>query len=200
MYVIGLTGNIATGKSTVMAILAELGAEIIDADTVAHELMLPRAPAYVQVVAEFGDGILAADGAIDRKKLGAIVFRDPVRLHRLDEIVHPAVVRHVAEYLPHAKRPVVVVEAIKLIEAGMTALCDEVWVVTSPPELQAARLMQSRELTQAEALARINAQPPQSDKVRVAHVVLANDGSLADLRRRIMDEWTRIQRRETAQA
>jgi dephospho-CoA kinase len=200
MYVIGLTGNIATGKSTVMAVLAELGAEIIDADKVAHELMLPGAPAYVQVLAEFGDGILAPGGAIDRKKLGAIVFRDPARLHRLDEIVHPAVVQHVAAYLPHAKCPVVVMEAIKLIEAGMTALCDEVWVVTSPPELQAARLMQSRGLTRAEAEARISAQPPQSEKARVATVVLDNSGSLADLRRRITDEWTRIQRRETAQA
>ncbi len=200
MYVIGLTGNIATGKSTVMAILAELGAEIIDADKVAHELMLPGAPAYVQVVAEFGAGILAADGEIDRKKLGAIVFADSERLRRLDDIVHPLVVRHVAAYLPLVKRPVVVMEAIKLIEAGMTALCDEVWVVTSPPELQAARLMQSRGLTRAEALTRINAQPPQSEKARVAHVVLANDGSLADLRRRIVDEWTRIQRRQTAPA
>jgi len=195
MYVIGLTGNIATGKSTVMAILAELGAEIIDADKVAHTLMIPGAPAYEQIVAEYGRGILAADGAIDRKKLGAIVFASPERLRRLDAIVHPLVVQRIAARLPQAGRPVVVIEAIKLIEAGITALCDEVWVVTSPPEAQAARLVQSRGLTQAEALARINAQPPQSEKARVARVVLDNRGSLDELRRRIGDEWTRIQHR-----
>lgn len=200
MYVIGLTGNIATGKSTVMVALAAHGAEIIDADKVAHELMTPGAPAHTAIVAEFGDSILAPDGAIDRKKLGAIVFASPERLRRLDEIVHPLVVRRIAALLPQAARPVIVIEAIKLIESGLTALCNEVWAVTSPPEAQAARLMRSRGLTQAEALARINAQPPQSEKARVARVVLENAGSLADLRRRIDDEWTRIQHHDAARA
>lgn len=195
MIVIGLTGNIATGKSTVLQILEELGAEVIDADRVAHDLMAPGMPAHQGVVAAFGDGVLAPGGTIDRKALGAIVFRDPERLRQLDRIVHPAVVQRIAERLPQITRPVVVIEAIKLIEAGLTALCDEVWVVTSLPETQAARLMATRGLSREEALARINAQPPQGEKAAAARVVIENDGTREQLRARIAGEWERIRRK-----
>ncbi|MCC7354682.1 MAG: dephospho-CoA kinase, partial [Anaerolineae bacterium] len=118
-YVIGLTGNIGTGKSTVLAHLAELGARVIDADKVAHEVILPGGLAYDAVLAAFGPGILAASGRIDRTKLGAIVFADPQALARLESIVHPAVFARTQELIAAAKEAIVVIEAIKLLESGM---------------------------------------------------------------------------------
>ncbi|MFN2229888.1 MAG: dephospho-CoA kinase, partial [Anaerolineae bacterium] len=116
---IGLTGNIATGKSVVAQMLSELGARVIDADKVAHEVMAPGAPAYDAVVDAFGPAVLAPDGTIDRGKLGGIVFRDPTALQRLEAAVHPATIAEVTLRILQATEPVVVVEAIKLIEAGL---------------------------------------------------------------------------------
>jgi dephospho-CoA kinase len=125
---IGLTGNIATGKSQVAQMLAELGARVIDADKVAHEVMQPTGPAYNAVVQAFGRGILAADGSIDRARLGAIVFRDPAALRQLETLVHPATAAEVDRRIAQAVEPVVVVEAIKLIEAGMHRRYHALWV------------------------------------------------------------------------
>ena len=116
---IGLTGNIATGKSEVGRMLAELGARVIDADAVAHQVMRRGDPAYDAVVEAFGPEILRPDGEIDRTRLGAIVFADKEALHRLEAIVHPQVIAHVDALIRDASEPVVVVEAIKLIDAGM---------------------------------------------------------------------------------
>jgi dephospho-CoA kinase len=189
---IGLTGNIATGKSVVAQMLAELGAHVIDADKVAHEVMQPGGPAYDAVLA-FGREILAADGTIDRGRLGAIVFRDPTALQRLEAAVHPATIAEVDRRIAQATEPVVVVEAIKLIEAGMHRDYDALWVVTAPRWLQITRLMDARGLSEEEAALRVDAQPPQQEKAALADLVLVNDAGLAQLREKVEAAWMQVQ-------
>jgi dephospho-CoA kinase len=192
---VGLTGNIATGKSTVARILAELGACVIDADAVAHEMMRPSGPAYGAVVAAFGPEILAADGSIDRARLGAIVFRDPQAMRRLEAVVHPPTIAEVDRRIAGAEAPVVVVEAIKLIEAGMHRSYDALWVVTAPRSAQIARLVTNRDLSREEAVLRVDGQSPQEEKAALADVVLVNDGSVADLRQKVETAWAQLQKR-----
>ena len=141
-FVIGLTGNIATGKSLVAKMQSNLGAEHIDADRLAHQVMAPGTPAHHQIAATFGPEVLAADGTIDRPKLGRVVFGDSHALARLEEIVHPAVIQLTRDRIAGSAAPVVVVEAIKLIESGMVRqLCDTLWVVSAPRALQIQRLI-----------------------------------------------------------
>jgi dephospho-CoA kinase len=187
---IGLTGNIATGKSEVARMLAELDAYVIDADTVAHEMMRRNGPAYDAVVEVFGQEILATDGTIDRRKLGAIVFRDPAALRRLEAAVHPVTIAEVDRRIALAAAPVVVVEAIKLIEAGMHRGYDALWVVTAPRSSQIARLVAKRGLTEKQAALRVDAQSPQAEKAALADLVIVNDGDLAALREKVKAAWT----------
>ena len=192
MYVIGLTGNIATGKSTVAAMLASLGAEVIDADLLAHEVMRPDTVASGRIVERFGRGILAPSGEIDRQALGAIVFADPAALADLERIVHPAVVHETLHRLARSARPVAVVEAIKLLEANMRQHTDAVWVVTSPRRQQLERMVRSRGLTPAQAAMRIDAQPPQADKIARADVVIDNSRHLAVTWRQVVRAWNAL--------
>jgi dephospho-CoA kinase len=194
-YLIGLTGNIATGKSEVGRILADLGAKVIDADQVAHQVMKPQGPAFGAVVKAFGNGILDDHGAVDRAKLGRIVFRDPAALRRLEAAVHPATIAEVGRHIGEASERVVVVEAIKLIEAGMHRLYDELWVVTSPRALQIERLMENRNLSEEEAQVRVDAQPPQEEKIALADRVFVNDQDLSELEARVRAAWAEIQPR-----
>ncbi len=189
---IGLTGNIATGKSEVARMLSALGARVIDADKVAHEVMAPGGPAYEAVVSAFGRTILAPDGTVDRGKLGAIVFRDPEALRRLEAAVHPATTTEVARRIMEADERVIVVEAIKLIEAGMHRHYDALWVVTAPRPLQIARLVNARGLPEKEAALRVDAQPPQEEKAAAADLVIANDGDLDALRAKVQAAWLEI--------
>ena len=192
---IGLTGNIGTGKSVVAQMLDELGARAIDADKVAHEVMAPGGPAYDAVVHAFGREILAPDGTLDRGKLGAIVFRDPDALRRLEGAVHPATIAEVTRRIIEATEPVVVVEAIKLIEAGMHRAYDALWVVTAPRSLQIERLVHNRGLTKEAAALRVDAQPPQEEKAAIADLVIANDGDLDALREKVQAAWSEIRAR-----
>jgi len=189
---IGLTGNIATGKSEVGRMLAELGARVIDADAVAHQVMRRGGPAYAAVVEAFGPDILRPDGEIDRARLGAIVFADAEALRCLEAIVHPEVIARVDALVREATEPVVVVEAIKLIEAGMHRDCHALWVVTCPREQQIARLMRTRGLSEAEAVLRVDAQPPQAEKIALADVVIDNSHTLAETRRQVVAEWKKL--------
>lgn len=191
-YRIGLTGNIATGKSTVARLLAELGAEVWDGDRIAHEVMAPGGPAYPAVVAAFGPGILDAAGAIDRRALGAIVFADPTALARLETLVHPAVMAEVARRQAASTAPVVVVEAIKLLEAGGAATCQTIWVTTCPPEVQVARLVHYRNLTPEEAWQRVNAQPPPAAKLARADVIIDTGGTLEATRQQVLAAWAQL--------
>ena len=192
-YVIGLTGNIATGKSTVAKMLEELGATAIDADALVHELQRQGTPVYDDIVAAFGPDILDQAGEIDRKALGAIVFADPAQLRRLESIVHPAVLIESMRRIMAAATPVAVYEAIKLIEAGRAEMCDALWVVTARPDVQLHRLMRDRHLSEAEARQRIAAQPPQSEKIRRATIIIDNSGSLEETRRQVTAAFRAIE-------
>ena len=188
--VIGLTGNIGSGKSTVLRMLAEMGAQIIDADKLAHDVIAPDGPAYAAVVDSFGQDILKTGGHIDRSKLGDIVFRDPQALARLEALVHPAVFARTQELIEQAGAEVIVIEAIKLLESEMARrLCYEIWVVTCRPEQQLARVMAQRGLSEAEARLRMEAQPPQAEKTARADVVIDNGGTREDTRRQVRAAW-----------
>jgi|Deesub1362B_J571_1020462.scaffolds.fasta_scaffold02118_4 dephospho-CoA kinase len=191
-YIIGLTGNIATGKSVVLQMLKRLGAFCIDADELVHYLMRKGTPLWRAVLEEFGEGILSADGEIDRKRLGDIVFKDTASLRRLEEIVHPTVIVKIDELIRSSDKGVVAVEAIKLIESGMYRKCDSLWVVTCRKEQQLARLMAQKKMSEEEALLRIESQSPQEEKVALADVVINNSGDLKETWQQVKVEWNKI--------
>lgn len=192
-YVIGLTGNIGTGKSTVLRMLRELGAHVIDADAVTRQVMRRGEPAFDAIVEAFGRDVLGPDGELDRAALAQRVFSDPAALRRLEEIVHPAAVARVREEIAGTAAPVVVVEAIKLLEAGMAReLCDAVWVVDAPEEVCIARLAAGRGISAEEARRRLAAQTPQAEKRAAADVVIDNSGDLEETRRQVMDAWNAL--------
>jgi dephospho-CoA kinase len=197
---IGLTGNIGTGKSTVARMLADLGAEAIDADQVTREVMRAGAPVHAAIVEAFGPGVLAADGEIDRRRLGDIVFADPAALARLEAIVHPATLATIGRQVAARLAEVVVVEAIKLIEAGMADGCDSVWVTTCRPEQQIARIMGVRDLSRAEAEQRVQVQPPQEEKIARADVVIDTSGTLAQTWAQVREAWERLVAETTGKA
>ncbi|RRR72437.1 MAG: dephospho-CoA kinase [Candidatus Viridilinea halotolerans] len=205
IYLIGLTGGIACGKSTIVAMLAALGARTIDADRVTHTLQQQGTPVYRQIVATFGPSIVGPTKAIDRRKLGALVFSDPAKLRQLEQIVHPAVQTEIRQFINTAaqsggyatrlgrlKRPVVVIDAIKLIESGWIAACDQVWVVTSPREAQIERLMSNRGMGHEEAIKRIDAQLPQAERLAHATVVIDNSGDLNATRAQVDAAWQHV--------
>jgi len=177
VIVMGLTGNIASGKSTVAKMLEQLGAKVIDADRVVHEQMAPGEPVWRAVVAEFGTDILNPDQTINRAKLGGIVFNDPAALKRLEAITHPAALQGVKERIALVDGEVVVVEAVKLVEAGWHVARDSLWVVTCSPEVQVERMMHDRGMSEEEAQVRLGAQPSLEPKLRVADVVIDNSGT-----------------------
>ncbi|HYP41744.1 MAG TPA: dephospho-CoA kinase [Chloroflexia bacterium] len=189
---IGLTGNIACGKSTVLRQLRELGAYTIDADMLIHAILRKGEPAYWPVITEFGPSILDTEGEIDRRALGRIVFADPEKLRRLEEIEHPIVRRVIDQEIGDAQEPVVALDAIKLIESGWADKCDVVWVVTCPLDQQIERLMQTRGYSPEEAQMRIGSQSAQEEKVRRANVVIDNAGTLEELHRQVLEAWEAI--------
>jgi len=191
-YVIGLTGNIATGKSTIAAMLRALGAEVLDADKLAHEVMRAGTEVHQRIVARFGSQILAPDGQIDRARLGPIVFADPIALADLDSLVHPAVVQETLCRIAQSCSQVLVVEAVKLLEANMARFCHAVWVVKASRALQVERLMFTRHLERAAAELRIAAQPPSEDREAQADVVIDNSGTLAETWQQVVQAWNRI--------
>ena len=208
MLRVGLTGGIATGKTTVAAILRELGCRVLDADKIAHGLIEPGAVAYEDVVQEFGRSILASDGRVDRKKLGAIVFADPARLTRLNAIVHPHVLEAQDRELeaiersePHA---IAVVEAALLIEAGYAQKLDYLVVTSCTPEQQLERLTQQDSLRQAgrgltieQARQRIAAQMTTEEKIRSADEIIDCSGSLERTREQIAALVGKLKRMES---
>jgi len=194
-YRIGLTGNIACGKSTVLRELKRLGAATLDADQVAHRAMRRGTAVYRAVVAAFGEDILGPEGEIDRRTLGKIVFADPAALARLEAIVHPAVLAYTGEWLENVREEVAVIDAIKLFEAGIAERCDEVWVVICPQEEQLRRLVEYRGLSREEALLRIHAQPPQEEKAARADEVIDNSGTPEETLAQVRAAWARMQKR-----
>ena len=187
--IVGLTGNIAVGKSLVMGMLSSLGAATIDADRVAHEAILRGGPAFDAVLREFGAGVLGADGQIDRSALGNIVFSDAEKLRRLEAISHPAIRKRIDGLIRDAREGVIVIEAIKLLEGSLKDRVDAVLVVDAAPSTQLRRLMERRGMSEAEALRRIQAQNPQSEKLRQADVIISNNGDVAETLAQVERAW-----------
>jgi len=195
-YVIGLTGNIATGKSVVRKMLEHLGGYGIDADALAHRAIAKGAPGYPLVLRAFGEWVLDEEGQIDRQKLAKIAFSDPMALERLEVIVHPLVAHAVDLLIRRAKQSTVVIEAIKLLESDLAAGCDTIWVVDAPAELQIARLMHKRKMAEAAARQRIAAQSPQAIKLRAAKVMIRNNGSFENTWDQVQEAWGKLPKPE----
>ena len=188
-YVIGLTGNIATGKSVVRKMLEHLGAYGIDADALGHRAMAKDAPAYQPVIDTFGRYVLGPDEQIDRTRLGRLVFSDPEALKALEKIVHPFIRQAVDLLIRRASQKVVVVEAIKLLESPLRPGMDSIWVATATPEVQISRLMKKRGMTEETARQRVLLQSSQVEKIAAAHVVIRNDGSFEETWRQVTAAW-----------
>jgi dephospho-CoA kinase len=196
----GLTGGIATGKSTVARMLVERGAILIDLDELAHEVETSGGEVWTQIVRRFGEGILFADGAIDRRKLGAIVFADSEKLKLLNGIVHPAVFARWKERLGEIREKTpraIVLSAIPLlIEAGMTEMVDLVVLVYISREKQVERLIERNGFSREEAMMRISSQMPIEEKLSHADVVIPNEGTVEETERTLDSVWEEFKKRE----
>jgi dephospho-CoA kinase len=191
-YIIGLTGNIAVGKSVVRQMAQHLGAYPIDADALAHQAMAPGAPAYKPVVETFGQFILGEDQRINRQILGQIVFSNPAALAKLEAITHPIIRQAILALASRAKQRIIIIEAIKLLEGELAQVVDEVWVVDAKPEVQYRRLLEKRKMSSDEAKRRILAQTAQSEKLKKANVVINNNGNVEETWKQVQSAWNTI--------
>ncbi|MBP6016385.1 MAG: dephospho-CoA kinase [Candidatus Promineofilum sp.] len=190
--IIGLTGNIATGKSVVMRLAAERGALTIDADHVVHELLSGDAAIQSAVVDAFGPDVRRVDGRIDRAALGGIVFGDAEQLERLEALLHPAVRSEIGRRVAATDASVVMIEAIKLLEGPLAAVCHQVWVTACTRETQLERLRVCRGLDEAAAVVRVEAQLPQADKIARADVVIDTDGPIVRTQAQFEAAWNEL--------
>jgi dephospho-CoA kinase len=190
--VVGLTGNIATGKSVVMRLADERGALTIDADKVVHELLNSDTAVQERIAETFGSGVRLADGRIDRAALGEIVFNDAKALLQLEQIVHPHVTARIMALIEASTARVVMIEAIKLLEGKLRMLCREIWVTACSRERQLQRLEVCRGMETAVAEARIQAQGPAEEKIARADVVINTDGSMRDTECQFAAAWSRL--------
>jgi len=191
-FVIGLTGNIATGKSVVRRMLEHLGAYTIDADALTHRAYAKGAPGYQLVVDNFGKWLINKDGEIDRSKLGNLVFNNPEALAQLESIAHPLVRQATEILIKRSIQPVIVIEAIKLLEGDLRNVCDSIWVTNAPEEVQVERLMRKRSMSREQATERAHMQSAQSAKVAVANIVITNTGSYDTLWKQVSAAWKEI--------
>lgn len=188
-YLIGLTGNLGSGKSTVRRMLEEQGAFGIDADKLGHVAMMRGTLAWDAIVQAFGTDVLLFSGKINRRKLGALVFRDPDALGQLESILHPAVGELIKQSLRETTASVVVLEAIKLVEAGLNLWCDALWVVTASQKVQLERVMRDRHMSAQDAQARLTAQGAMDEKLVLANVIIDNSYDLAATRLQVENAW-----------
>ncbi len=195
MKIIGLTGGFGSGKSTVARFLAELGAVVIDADKVGHEAFETGTETWQEVVAAFGRGIIGTDGAVDRQKLGAIVFRNPEARARLNQIMHPRIHERVKARIAEYKKKgveIVVVEAPLLLEVGWKPMVDEVWTTSAPEKTVLRRLREQKGLSEAQSLARIRAQITDEKRTSQADVVIDTDCTLDELKGKVEALWRKL--------
>ncbi len=198
MKVIGLTGGIGTGKSTVAGFLRELGAAYMDLDRTGHEVYQPGTSAYKQLIATFGNGILGEEKEINRTKLGAIVFNDRAALQKLNGIIHPAIDAVVKERLAGFKgagTSVTVLEAAAMLESRRNWLVDEIWITLAPVPVVLDRLRKRSGYSETEALSRIRSQMSDEERRRLADVVIETDCSLEELKQRVTREWDTLLKR-----
>lgn len=191
--IIGLTGNIATGKSAVMRVAAQRGALTIDADKVVHDLLEGDTRIQAAVAEAFGPSVRREDGRIDRAALGGIVFRDAAALARLEALLHPATRQEIARRVQTTTADVVMIEAIKLLESPLAEMCDQIWVTTCPEAVQLQRLRVCRGMAETDALTRIRAQAPQADKVSRADVVIDTNGLMSETQAQIERAWNGVE-------
>ena len=191
-FVIGLTGNIATGKSVVRRMLEHLGAYTIDADALTHRAYAKGAPGYQQVIDNFGKWLVNKDGEIDRSKLGNLVFNNSEAMAQLEAIAHPLVRQATEMLIKRSIQPVIVIEAIKLLEGDLRNVCDSIWVTNASEEIQVERLMRKRGMNRDQAAERIHMQSAQSAKVAVANIVITNTGSYDALWKQVNAAWKEI--------
>lgn len=196
--IIGLTGNIATGKSAVIRLAAERGALTIDADRVVHELLDGDPAIQAAVVEAFGPAVRRADGRIDRAVLGRVVFGNAEQLSRLEGLLHPAVRAEIARRVASSDAPVVMIEAIKLLEGPLAAACDQIWVTACDRATQLERLRVCRGMDEESAAARIDAQSPQADKIARADVVITTDGLMNETQAQFEAAWNKLGRTESS--
>jgi dephospho-CoA kinase len=193
MLTVGLTGGIGSGKSAVVAMLAEHGAVIIDADVIAREVVEPGTPGLAEVVTEFGPEVLTPEGMLDRERLGSIVFADSTRLAALNAIVHPLVAARAAELQQSADPDAVVVHDVPLLAEGkLQDRYDLVIVVDATPASQLDRLVRLRGMSEADARARMAAQATREERLAIADIVVDNNGSLEELRARVAEVWAQL--------
>lgn len=196
MKIIGLTGNIAVGKTTVSSILKELGAFIIDADQVAKCVVAKGKPAWREIREKFGEEYFFLNGDIDRKRLGKAVFSSPEHLSTLNSITHPYIKKEIEDKLNCLREckgtGFVIVDAALLIEAGFTDLVDDIWLVIAREELQVKRLMERNHLSKEDAELRIKSQMPQEDKKKYASKIIDNSYSLRETRRLVVSLWNSL--------
>lgn len=195
MMVVGLTGGICSGKSTATVMFQRLGATVIDADQVAHELVEPDQPLFEAVASAFGREMVGTDGRLDRRRLGAMVFADPEARQRLEAILHPAIIEECERRIRKAEvsgTAVCLVDAALLIESGWYTRYDAVILVTASEAAQLDRLMRTRGLSRHDAILRIRSQMPQQEKRRYAHYVIENDGPLEETERQAKAVWEQL--------
>lgn len=197
----GLTGGIATGKSFILSVLRELGCEVTDADRVAHEVMEPGRPAFDEIVAHFGPGVIGADGRLDRARIGEIVFADPAERERLNSIVHPRVYEAQSVWFAEIEKrnpdAIAVVDAALMIETGSFRRFDKLIVAWCRPELQLQRLMERNSLTEEQARARIGAQMPSSEKLKYADYAIDTSNGFEDTRRQVEAVHAELRKQST---
>ena len=194
MYVIGLTGMIASGKSTVSGFLRQKGIRILDADKISHQVILKGQPAFEEIVAYFGTDCLAYDGQIDRRKLGTIVFSEREKLEALNRIVHPRVTEEILHCLKEQKG-LMVIDAPLLVQAGLDRLCDEIWNVCAEQSLRLARIIARDHLEEEQALARVRSQQMHMPEDKPVYTI-ENSGSYENLIEQVNNQLARIEKYE----
>lgn len=201
MLKVGLTGGIGSGKSEVSRRLAARGAVVIDADKIAREVVEPGTPGLAEIVEAFGEEVLRPDGTLDRERLGAIVFSDPEKLKILNGIVHPKVGERTQQLQREAPDDAVVVYDVPLLaENDLAPLYDVVVVVDTPDEVRLERLRRFRNMPEADARARIAAQAPREERLRIADIVIGNEGSLEELDAQVEKVWQDLTARAAREA
>jgi dephospho-CoA kinase len=197
MEVIGLTGGIASGKTLVSKILTDLGAYIINADLIGHQIYLPGKEAWKDIKATFGPDILKPDQTVDRAKLGAIVFQDKEALNKLNQITHPRMIEEIQREIARQRKERndqghIFLEAAILIEANWLFLVDKVWLIITDKEIAIQRLQRDRNLTREEAEKRLASQLTNEERIKYANLIIRNNGSIAELEEQVERAWYKL--------
>lgn len=204
MLIVGLTGGIATGKSTVARMFSDLGAYLVDSDCISHQVVEPGSMGLQRVVDCFGSGVLAEDGSLDRRKLGAIVFSSPEKRKALEALLHPLIFeeknRQIATIRKKDQHAVVMVDVPLLIELGRHSTMDAVVLVYARPQVQLERIMMRDSLSEQEAASRIASQMPIDEKLKYAQYVICNDGPVEETRSVVADVFARLKAEEQGRA